>query len=231
MSARGDRHTRRMAARLSAFHDGDLGWLRTALMHRHLRSCPPCQQVLRALEEQVAALRALREPEPSGGIEPDEAGWRALEQALRAAPPPRPPRVATPWPRLVGVLAGGAALLLLAWRGGLLEQPPSEEQILGLAAAEFREAELHYERAVEQLLRVSRRARRGWSPAEVRAFEERLGELHQATHRRRLRARQEPADAASQEALLSAYRTQILFLQASLRQQAPAAPASPGAGP
>lgn len=222
------RHQRRMAPRLSALRDGDLGRLQAALLRRHLRRCAPCQQVLADLGAQARALSALRTPADDLAAPPlspaEEARWQALERAL--AEPQRPaPRRALPRPALPLALAAGLGAVLvlsLPKAAGLLDllRPgPSDEEIVSRAAAEFREAERHYQRALQQLERAARRREARFGPAEALAYRARLQELRERTAQRRAQALRQPADAEVQEQLYAAYRSEIAFLQASLRQE------------
>ncbi len=95
------------ADRLSAWISGDLPDRDTAVVRAHVEGCADCMRVTAELRAEVVATRGLDRPEPPPTL------WSAIEGALDA-----PPARIWSWrATLIGALAGGVAVVVLA--GGL----------------------------------------------------------------------------------------------------------------
>jgi hypothetical protein len=118
----------------------------------------------------------------------------------------------------VGLTASLAivAMVLLVKPDRLFQRRPSDDTIISLAEEQFQKAEVPYQQALDQLLRLSRPARDGLDPSQKSGYDAALSALSAETRRRLGEARQRPADATAQERLYAAYRREIAFLQDSL---------------
>jgi hypothetical protein len=205
--------------RLSAYLDGDLGARKAKKAARHLATCESCRRALGELQALKAALLAdgtTPDPALEGGDE-----WLRISARLSASERDRP------W---------YAALLLLPRRGGLrlalggvavvatfvlgatrlCPRGPSDDRIVAEAEAEFRAADLQYQRAVERLRGVSERARARWPKERRDAYQTAAAELDRATERCREVALGRPADAEAEQLLYAAYRHEIRFFEDQL---------------
>ena len=207
---------------LSPFLDGELGEEESAAVRAHLAQCGDCANELSALTELVGGLHAL----PASAITEERADalWRRIDAELVAHPIGE-----SAWRRLVegarrrwrlvgaglALTATAAALALVLVRAHRVEVATAADETLWRdAESEFRSAEQHYRRAVEDLERLASREREGW-PAERRArFDAALASLASATTSRRAAAVER--DPAAEDALYRAYRDQIAFLEDTL---------------
>lgn len=217
-------HQQRMAPRLSALRDGDLGRLQAIFLRRHVAGCADCQALLTALDQQVSGLRELRAIPPLPPAAPGD-GWVQVRAALGEAPAQRPAwrpmrrpmRRLLPVPLLYGGAAAAALLTVGLWaqQRMVFERPPGDDEIISLAEEQFRQAEVPYQQALEALAQAAA-ARPSWSPAERAAYEAGLREQQLRLEAQRRAARSRPADLAAQEALYQSYQTHIEYVQEAL---------------
>jgi putative zinc finger protein len=195
---------------LSALADGDLGASEAERLRFHVGGCARCT---RALDELEALARGLGElPAPEG-----EDNWSVLVNRLAADPPARLRLRAPAWWRRRWVIPSLAGLTLATLAGGGLRwhkgRGLSDEAVIGQAEAEFRAAEAHYKRAVEDLRGVAEKQREEWTPSKRAEYDAAQAQLEVAVARCRGVASERPADVDAEELLFAAYRKEIRFFE------------------
>jgi anti-sigma factor RsiW len=216
---------------LSAFIDGDLPERRRTAIEAHLRACPPCQALCNDLAQIVEASSQLPLHTPSPSL------WSRIEReiSLGVARP-------TWWGRLASrrfdfsitaqqVVAGAAAVVLCAGVLGTIRytSPGSLPSVAvnwdtlggGSAAGLQAQALAHtlrpddlaaFRASVAEMQGGVERQQAQWSPELRSAFSRGLAAADATIAERERSLQAAPADGASRERLLAAYRDKLLFL-------------------
>jgi anti-sigma factor RsiW len=176
---------------------------------RHLDTCAACRSVVEDLREIRRAATAL---EPR---QPPARAWTRIERAIRLeADRPRRPRYA--W------LAAAAALVLATAAGLYFAAPrrPPAEPMEAVAApsaqaveAELREAESHYERAIQGLERIANAEQGAFDQATAATLQKNLAVIDQAISESRAAIRAQPASEPARDSLLTNFKTKLALLQ------------------
>lgn len=205
---------------LSALSDGDLSTTKAARVRAHVDGCAACNKALADLETMKRGLGALP------GVEGEDQ-WSALVNRLAqstAAPrrrlgdrwlPSLSWRLAAPALALVLALAGGGAWL--RWHNG---RGLSADAVIASAEAEFRAADSHYRRAVDELRSVAERERQSWPVPKRAEYDAAQKQLEAAVARCRQVAEERPADVDAEELLFAAYRKEIRFFEDQMMREA-----------
>lgn len=212
----------RCDARLvSALLDGDLPARKAAKVRAHVDGCAACKKALGDLETMKRGLGALPVPGNSEGGDQ----WSALVQRL-AQPAPRaawrlPSLAALSWrwaaPALALVLLASAGAAWLRWHKG---RGLSADAVIAEAEREFRAADAHYRRAVDELRAVAERERAGWPVPKRAEYDAAQKQLEAAVARCRQVAEERPADVDAEELLFAAYRKEIRFFEDQMMREA-----------
>jgi hypothetical protein len=195
--------------RLSALSDGDLAPGEAQRVRAHVAGCARCRQALAELAAMRAGLSSL--PAEEGGDH-----WSALVNRL-AAEPPRVQLETSSWWRRRWVMPSLAVVVLaLAASGGMRwhnGRGLSDEAVIAQAESEFRLADAHYRRAVEDLRLVAEKQREAWTPLKRAEYDAAQAQLEVAVARCRAIAAERPADVDAEELLFAAYRKEIRFFE------------------
>ena len=202
-------------AKLSALSDGDLSARQAARVRAHVGRCADCARAFADLETMKRGLGAL--PERAG-----EDQWSLLVNRLAQTPPP-PRRLPLVWSwRWAGpalallVLAGGG----VGWRRWHHGRGLSADVVIAEAESEFRKADAHYRRAVEELRSVAERERDDWPLPKRAQYDAAQAQLEAAVARCRQVADDRPADVDAEELLFAAYRKEIRFFEDQMMREA-----------
>jgi hypothetical protein len=193
---------------LSALEDGELPPATAERLRRHVDECAACRQALVELQALKRGLMTL--PAPEG-----EDNWSVLVNRLAAEPPPLLPVTRWRWRRLtlpslalaVVVVAGGG---WLRWHKG---RGLNADAVIAQAESEFRAADQHYRRAVDELRTVAEHEREAWTPPKRAEYDAAQAQLEAAVARCRAVAAERPADVDAEELLFAAYRKEIRFFE------------------
>ncbi|MCU1282554.1 MAG: hypothetical protein JWM53_6100 [bacterium] len=202
---------------LSALVDGDLSARRAARVRAHLAGCPGCARAYADLETMKRGLGAL--PQRAG-----EDNWSVmvnrLAQAGVSAPAPRRLWPTLSWRMVLPVVAtltmaaGGGAWL--RWHKG---RGLDADAVIAQAESEFRKADAHYRRAVEDLRSVAETERREWPVPKRAEYDAAQAQLEAAVARCHQVADERPADVDAEELLFAAYRKEIRFFEDQMMRE------------
>jgi putative zinc finger protein len=202
-------------ALLSALVDGDLSVRKSARVRAHVASCAGCATALADLETMKRGLGAL--PERAG-----EDNWSIVVNRLAQQPvAPLPRRWIFPWrfvlPSLavLALAAGGGAWL--RWHKG---RGLSTDRVIAHAESEFRKADDHYRRAVDELRSVAEKERKEWPLPKRAEYDAAQAQLELAVQRCHQVAEERPADVDAEELLFASYRKEIRFYEDQLMREA-----------
>lgn len=201
-------------ALLSALADGDLTEKRAARVRAHVAGCARCT---RALGELEALRRGLGALPPAEG----EDNWSVLVNRL-AQPAPavsRWPRLPLRWvaPALVAVIAASGTAGWVRWHRG---RGLSADAVIAHAEKEFRAADAHYRRAIDELRTVAERQRESWPLPKRAEYDAAQAQLEAAVARCRAVAEERPADVDAEELLFAAYQKEIHFYEDQMMREA-----------
>ena len=221
----GERTCREVLPLLDALVDGELDADRAAAIQAHLGVCTGCQARLDATRELVEAARSLAPIDPPDSL----LGATFQRLAVVAAEEAERPPMWWWWKAwrktiLAGGLASlavGAFALSLVVRARRQKEPPPRPPITSVpetdlyleAVREVARADEEHARAVAELRQIVAEERPRWRPEVARAFDENLAVIDRAVQRQREIARRQPGDFAAQDALASAYKKELDFLQ------------------
>ena len=201
---------------LSALLDGELPEPKATSLRRPLDGCDRCRRELDAMSQLVRGLSSLP------NIEGDD-NWSVLVNRLAAEPPKPLFAPALPWWRRRFVLPS-LALAALALAGGGVRRwhkgrGLSDDAVIAQAESEFRDADAHYRRAVEDLRTVAERQRQGWRPTKRAEYDAAQAQLEAAVARCHGVAAERPSDADAEELLFAAYQKEIRFYEDQLMRE------------
>ncbi|MCU1283475.1 MAG: hypothetical protein JWM53_7021 [bacterium] len=202
---------------LSAMVDGELSARKTARLRAHVEGCADCARALADLETMKRGLGAL--PERAG-----EDNWSVLVNRLAAQPLPAERRRFFPLLSWRIVLPSLAVLVLAAAGGAWLRwhkgRGLSDDAVIAQAEAEFRKADEHYRRAVDELRSVAEKERKEWAVPKRAEYDAAQAQLEAAIARCRQVAGERPADVDAEELLFAAYRKEIRFFEDQMMREA-----------
>ena len=211
--------------------DGTLGAIRRAELDAHLAQCDDCRALLQDLQRIHEAAGSLDELQPPDRVWLQLAG--RLRQEGRVSEPvpiaaPRRTHVALLALAAALVIAVGASLLLLFARGERPAPTPVPAQA-GPAARpsgnanaaasvedvenELRQAEQHYESAIERLQQIANSDEQGFDPQVAATLRKNVQVIDQAIAESRAALRTEPTSAPARESLFEALRQKVNMLQ------------------
>jgi anti-sigma factor RsiW len=212
-------------ADINDYVDGALSLSDRAAVAEHLDQCATC----RALADDLRELRrAARELAP---IEPPARLWTKLEPAVRKsfANGRQPAETAFPGPtrrtwrsQTVWVTAAAAVLVLaagLSIRMGYFaprESTPVEETEAPTAQsveAELRQAEEHYQKAINGLEQIAKTEKGELDPRTADTLQANLAIVDQAISESRAALRTQPNSEPAQQSLLASFKAKIGLLQ------------------
>ena len=207
----------RNQAKLSALLDGELAPAEADKLRRHVDDCADCRHALDDLSQLVRGLSSL--PNVEG-----QDNWSVLVNRL-AAEPPRPLFAAVlPWWRRRFAIPSLAVVAVAALGGGVMRwhkgRGLSDDLVIAQAESEFRAADAHYRRAVEELRTVAERQREAWTPPKRAEYDAAQSQLEAAVARCHAVAGERPADPDAEELLFAAYRKEIRFYEDQMMRQA-----------
>jgi anti-sigma factor RsiW len=203
--------------KLSLLLDGELPEAQAASLRRHVDDCDDCRHELDAMSQLVRGLSSL--PNVEG-----EDNWSVLVNRL-AAEPPRPlfAQVLPWWRRRFIVPSLAVVVALLSAGGGLLRwhkgRGLSDDAVIAEAESEFRAADAHYRRAVDELRTVAERQRDAWRPPKRAEYDAAQSQLEAAVARCHGVAAERPADPEAEELLFAAYRKEIRFYEDQMMRE------------
>jgi hypothetical protein len=201
--------------KLSALVDGDLAPPEAARVRAHVDGCARCRQGIADLETMTRGLSSLP---PAEG----DDRWSVLVNRLAAGPSTLPLGPPSWWRRrfivpslatLVLAIAGGG---WLRWHKG---RGLSDDAVIAQAESEFRAADAHYRRAVDDLRVVAEKQREGWTPPKRAEYDAAQAQLEAAVARCRAVAGERPADVDAEELLFAAYRKEIRFFEDQMMRE------------
>jgi len=208
--------------------DGTLTGTRRQELEQHLSSCPSCTALVEELLIVRRAARGMAEMTPPDGV------WERLAPVVAATPQKPEPRAA--WRDRIMVPLAVAAVLLAAVlityvMRKLPQEPPAADQQaaapapspapsaqapdLGSIEAEMRQAETHYENAIQKLEALAN-DRQVLDPRVANDLRKNLVVIDQAIGESRAALRAQPANERAQESLFEAFRSKINLLQDTL---------------
>ncbi|MDB4968331.1 MAG: hypothetical protein JWN44_4020 [Myxococcales bacterium] len=201
---------------LSALADGDLSPRKAARVRAHVDGCSSCARALADLDVMKRGLGAM--PERGG-----EDNWSVLVNRL-ALPGFRPeprrwlPQLSWRWatPALTLVMLAGGGGAWLRWHKG---RGLSVDAVVAHAESEFRNADSHYRRAVDELRSVAEKQRNDWAVPKRAEYDAAQKQLEAAVARCRQVADERPADVDAEELLFAAYRKEIRFFEDQMMRE------------
>ena len=210
--------------------DGTLGAIRRADLDAHLAQCEDCRALVEDLQRIHDAAASLDELQPPDRVWLQIAGRLRQEGRVSQAAPiiaPRRTHVALLALAAALVIAVGASLLLVA-RGQRPAPTPAPVQA-GPAARpsgnanaaasvedveyELRQAEQHYESAIERLQQIANSDQQGLDPQVAATLQKNVQVIDQAIAESRAALRTEPTSAPARESLFEALRQKVSMLQ------------------
>lgn len=208
-------------ARLDDYLDDLLSGAAREEVEAHLRNCPECEAEVRRHRELLARLASLpRAISPGVDLRP-EIHARILSEERSAASAERSRALhALRYP-----LAAAAVLLvvlsssLTLWTSDFLRRvdgpaaPPPAESASRAALAEFRDQEMDYARATDDLQRALREQRDRLDPATVALVERNLRVIDRAIAESRAALQADPDSRTLQQLVLSTYERKLDVLR------------------
>lgn len=204
--------------RLSALVDGELTPRQAARVQAHVSACATCSA---AVSELVALKESLATLASEGG----DDNWSLLVNRLaQPAPSVALAQRVRRWPSLryltpilaLTLCATGTAGWLRHERGRGL----SADAVIAHAEKEFRAADAHYRRAIEELRTVAEAQRQGWPLPKRAEYDAAQAQLEAAVTRCRAIAEERPADVDAEELLFTAYQKEIRFYEDQMMREA-----------
>jgi anti-sigma factor RsiW len=201
--------------------DGSIGDEDQKDLEKHLAACPDCREILadfRNIKIQAAALPKL---EPSAGV------WTNILDGVRRDRRVKAARAATTagwWERLFAPgrprYALGAALTLMAviagtlavwkpWKGG---EGPALPNGAAFTMAKLKEAETHYQLAIQALTEASASQKNSLDPRTAASLDRNLQALDTLIQACQSAVRREPQSVEARVYLLGAYKGKVEFL-------------------
>jgi anti-sigma factor RsiW len=207
--------------------DGTLTGARRQELEQHLSSCPSCT----ALVEELLIVRRAARGLPA--MTPPDRVWQRLASVVAAAPERTESRNA--WrdrilvPLAVAAVLLAAVLITLVMRRLPQDAPASDQSAAAPAAAtppaqapdlgsienEMRQAETHYENAIQKLEALAK-DQQVLDPRVASDLRKNLVVIDQAIGESRAALRAQPANERAQESLFEAFRSKINLLQDTL---------------
>jgi anti-sigma factor RsiW len=219
-------------AAINDYVDEALGSAERAEMERHFESCDTCRRLVDDLRDirGIAASLELREP--------PVRSWTRLERAIKleqrplAAAPSigRAPLSRRP----LAWLAAAAAFVIATYVGvrvlprsgpvayapgttasGSAEAPSAAAAPGGAqsVAAELRQAEDHYEKAIKGLEQIASAEQNVFDPRTAATLQKNLAVIDQAISESRAALKSEPASEPAQQSLLESFKAKMALLQ------------------
>jgi len=221
---------------LNDYVDGALDEAALGAVEQHLSACAACRALVDDLREIRRTASALDPRDPPA------RAWSRIERAIRleaggardgsgSGDSNRARRLqpgaagVRPETRRSGASFGwlaAAAVLVLATAAGLYygvarRSRPAPTQAAAPSAqaveAELREAESHYEKAIEGLERIANAEQGAFDPATAAALQKNLAVIDQAIGESRAAIRTQPASEPARESLLENFKTKLALLQ------------------
>lgn len=213
----------RMVQLISDYVDHELPLKEEREVEAHIRNCSACRSLHEDWQGIVKQAKSLSIIEPSEGL------WLRLKDRVREETSIKrdgaTPRIARkpqielwPWPRRLMLALASAALVIiglmlaLTWRAGIKEKPPEE-----IALAEIRQAEVHYQKAIQSLDQIVTKRKASWDAQFTATFEANLKKIDQAISECQEAVREYPRDPEAEKFLLTAYSRKVDFLQEILQ--------------
>jgi Putative zinc-finger len=204
--------------------DGTLTGTRRQELEGHLSSCPSCT----ALVEELLIVRRAARGLPA--MTPPDRVWERLAPVVSATVEKPEPRMV--WrdrivvPLAIAAVLLAAVLITLVMRKLPREGPASDQQAaapaaatpapdLGSIEAEMRQAEAHYENAIQKLEALAQ-DQQVLDPRVASDLRKNLVVIDQAIGESRAALRAQPANERAQESLFEAFRSKINLLQDTL---------------
>jgi hypothetical protein len=209
-------------AAIDALVDGTLSGEERSALDRHLAACPSCA----SLAEDLLVIRRAARSLPA--IDPPEPAWRRLAASVAAPAPVAAPartwrqRVAVPL-AIAAVLLAAVAITLVVRRDravmtpaapatGVTAERTAPSADLGSIEDELRQAESHYENAIDKLETLAR-DRRALDPGVAADLQTNMLIIDRAIGESRAALRAQPTSERAQESLFEAFRSKITLLQ------------------
>ena len=205
---------------LSDYVDAALARAEDVKVGEHLHVCDSCRSLVSDLRELRRAAASLRPMVPPARVWTGIA--RVLQASASSATAPVPVRVGraqSPLHRWGGVAAAALVLVALAGLGvGLRERGAgSGEAGRGLSAqaidAELRQAEGHYQKAIEGLETIARAGEGVLDPPVAATLQRSLATVDRAIAESRDALREQPDSHQAQASLLESFRAKVALLQ------------------
>jgi anti-sigma factor RsiW len=223
---------------LNAYADGSLTAAEAAEVERHIATCVSCRHVVDDLREilRASSTLELREPpvrawsriERAIRLEQEHVGRGASAAAGAEQTPAAASRAAAP--RWLPWLAAAAALVLatvvglryspLRRNAGTSSQTAIESGAQASASeaaqsveSELRQAEAHYENAINGLEQIANAEQNALDPRTAATLQKNLAVIDQAINESRAAVRSQPASEPAQQSLIENFKTKIALLQ------------------
>jgi anti-sigma factor RsiW len=204
---------------IGALVDGALGPDDRRALERHLEGCAECRALVADLRTIRAAAFTLERYEAPPRV------WSAIKARLEA-PRPVSGEPASRWRGgAFNVWLAAAAALLLATSVGIVSlttrEPAPDAQVaagdngplLESVESELRQAEAHYQKAIDGLEAIARADTGELDPQVAAVLQKNLQVIDQAIGESRAALRVQPASAPAQESLFEAMRNKVALLQ------------------
>jgi anti-sigma factor RsiW len=193
---------------LNEYAEGGLEAIERADIERHLQRCPVC----RDLADDLTAIR--RDARSLGPLTPPPDAWDRIRSAWAAAGPEgRRNHPALGW------LAAAAALVLAILVGVLAtwrepgDGPLDTRELAARIAAELREAEGHYQKAIAGLEQIAEAERGALDPQTIATLEASLATIDAAIRDSRAAIDADPDNVQARLSLLDGFRNKMALLQ------------------
>ena len=195
--------------------EGTLDTERRAQLDAHCRSCAPCRELLKDLNEIRAAAATLDRRTPSPEL------WNAIAARVEDGDPAASLRIRSRRGSTWSALAAAAALMIMlgaaAWFAvGARWQPRSDTTTSDLvrnAASELQLAEQHYENAIAALEQLTVEKDNALDPSVAAEIAESLKSIDRAIYDSRAALKTDPNSFVAQTSLLEALRMKVALLQ------------------
>lgn len=191
---------------VNEYIDGTLTNHERSAVEQHLESCGECSKLVAELREACRQAAAL---EPR---QPPERAWAQIEARLRESS-------SGGW-RIVWPALAASVLLLLAVATGLQlrsrPEPagePGARELAESAEIELREAEQHYQKAIELLEQIASAESDALDPAIATTLKENLQLIDRAIGESRAALDAQPESDPAQRSLLEGFRMKLVLLQ------------------
>ncbi|HET6277212.1 MAG TPA: zf-HC2 domain-containing protein [Candidatus Polarisedimenticolia bacterium] len=222
----------RMEERLNDFVDGELSEAAARDVTAHLEACAACRDTVVAVRSLKAAAAAL-----PGSLAPGRDLWPAIEERIEAGRsgllPFVPLRRASGtrgatrfwgWPAglaaaAVVLVAATASITMVLMRGGAGSPEP---QVVVTPAgqavlASFRQAEIDYQRATDDLRAILEQRRGELAPETVALLEENLRVIDAAINQMWTALENDPGRSGNRHLFNSLYQKKVMLLQQAVR--------------